>query len=345
MDLNTRIDDVLRAARAEEALGALLGLVQREVPCVGVMHYQYTDVGMQPVRGSLAPLFNGVDAALFTPASDPTHRIGAQLTPRPRIVCATCHPVARPFDRSLAYDVFYRSHQLRHLTCLWLTRRPYASPGFQGLLIARAPQQGELRPDEIATLQVMLPVLVATTPPMKPPAPAAPGGVRFDPDGNLREPLDAVQQATWKQWGLSARECVRITQAWPYPLGWSRRLIPHPRRRAALEVSIRRQVDGSGELTLHSPQDARVCEALRHHGLTFSEMIVIQALADGFETDEIAQRLFISTGTVRTHLKRVFRKFGVRSRVRAALMMQRLLLSVDGEQGINRERRLRNPTP
>lgn len=52
-------------------------------------------------------------------------------------------------------------------------------------------------------------------------------------------------------------------------------------------------------------------------GLTTREAQVLGLLVDGAGSDEIATTLGISSGTVRKHLERVYRKLGVQSRAQA----------------------------
>ena len=62
-------------------------------------------------------------------------------------------------------------------------------------------------------------------------------------------------------------------------------------------------------------------------GLTDREWQVLDLLATGMTTDELAATLMLSVETVRSHLKRVYRKLGVRSRdeaVRAAVRLRTL---------------------
>ena len=49
--------------------------------------------------------------------------------------------------------------------------------------------------------------------------------------------------------------------------------------------------------------------------MTKSELAVAQLAADGFTNREIAERLFVSPHTVNTHLRHVFAKLRVNSRV------------------------------
>jgi NarL family two-component system response regulator LiaR len=59
--------------------------------------------------------------------------------------------------------------------------------------------------------------------------------------------------------------------------------------------------------------DAQV-EAL---GLTPRELEILERIAEGLSTREIAERLFVSENTVKTHSSRVFDKLGARRRTQA----------------------------
>jgi DNA-binding NarL/FixJ family response regulator len=63
--------------------------------------------------------------------------------------------------------------------------------------------------------------------------------------------------------------------------------------------------------------------------LTPREREVLQALAEGFSDKEIAERLYVGIGTVRTHITSILRKLGVRSRLQAlAFAMRHGLITV-----------------
>src|SRR5262249_51026361 len=55
----------------------------------------------------------------------------------------------------------------------------------------------------------------------------------------------------------------------------------------------------------------------RPPGLTDRELEVIWLIREGLTNQEIADRLVISTGTVRTHLENIFEKLGVHTRTAA----------------------------
>jgi DNA-binding CsgD family transcriptional regulator len=68
---------------------------------------------------------------------------------------------------------------------------------------------------------------------------------------------------------------------------------------------------------------ARLHEVARARGLTRAETDVLASLVLGLTNSGIARRLCISVETVKTHLYRVFRKLGVRSRTEALVFVSR----------------------
>ncbi|MHB1613851.1 MAG: LuxR C-terminal-related transcriptional regulator [Actinomycetes bacterium] len=86
-----------------------------------------------------------------------------------------------------------------------------------------------------------------------------------------------------------------------------------------------------------SAQAARVPDALYPHVDTLSarELTVLRALSAGAANDEIAAQLFISMNTLKTHLKHIYRKLGVNTRLQAVLRGEHLGLSaeVTGDDG------------
>lgn len=66
--------------------------------------------------------------------------------------------------------------------------------------------------------------------------------------------------------------------------------------------------------------DAARIEAL---GLTPRELEVLQLIADGLSTREMADRLFVSENTVKTHISRVLDKLGASRRTQAVQLAKR----------------------
>ena len=58
-------------------------------------------------------------------------------------------------------------------------------------------------------------------------------------------------------------------------------------------------------------------ERVRQLGITPRELEILEAIAAGLSTREIAARLFVSENTVKTHSKRLFEKLNARRRTQA----------------------------
>ena len=65
---------------------------------------------------------------------------------------------------------------------------------------------------------------------------------------------------------------------------------------------------------LATGEKARKRAVETHENLTAQERQIAQLACDGFTNPEIGTRLFLSTRTVRWHLRKVFTKLGIRSR-------------------------------
>ena len=70
-----------------------------------------------------------------------------------------------------------------------------------------------------------------------------------------------------------------------------------------------------------SSDDPRVLNIDNIDDLTPREAEILRLVAVGLKNKEIGRRLCISEMTVKTHLRGVFRKFGVKSRTQAAILV------------------------
>jgi ATP/maltotriose-dependent transcriptional regulator MalT len=87
------------------------------------------------------------------------------------------------------------------------------------------------------------------------------------------------------------------------------------------EVPVEVRVSASEAETF--VRDSNAVAAL---GLTARELEILEAIAAGLSNREIAQRLFVSENTVKTHASRVFDKLGVQRRVQAVQKARTLRL-------------------
>jgi DNA-binding CsgD family transcriptional regulator len=76
------------------------------------------------------------------------------------------------------------------------------------------------------------------------------------------------------------------------------------------ETVIVREVPVTGPFTRNETQ-------LQHLGITPRELEILEAMAGGFSNREIAERLFVSENTVKTHAARLFDKLSARRRTQA----------------------------
>jgi DNA-binding CsgD family transcriptional regulator len=65
------------------------------------------------------------------------------------------------------------------------------------------------------------------------------------------------------------------------------------------------------------PPFSASAESIERLGLTPRELEILGLIADGLSTREIAERLFVSENTVKTHSSRLFAKLGARRRTQA----------------------------
>lgn len=60
-----------------------------------------------------------------------------------------------------------------------------------------------------------------------------------------------------------------------------------------------------------------------YHCLSSREMEVVKLLVEGHSNAEIAAALYLSTSTVKTHVRNIFNKFGVDHRLQVAVIALR----------------------
>lgn len=83
-----------------------------------------------------------------------------------------------------------------------------------------------------------------------------------------------------------------------------------------LEAARLDSLDEAIAVSVHAARAREVLDLVfRAYGLSPREYELVSLIVDGLDTGAIAERLFISRHTVQDHLKSVFDKLGVNSRV------------------------------
>lgn len=94
------------------------------------------------------------------------------------------------------------------------------------------------------------------------------------------------------------------------------------RLRAGEQLLSQQEVIEAVRLISHQRREDREAELIIGK-LTPREQEVLQALAEGLSDKEIAERLYIGIGTVRTHITSILAKLGVQSRLQALVFAVR----------------------
>lgn len=84
-------------------------------------------------------------------------------------------------------------------------------------------------------------------------------------------------------------------------------------------VATVRRVHGGFRADLRTRQDATAAELSGRTGLTAREAEVLRLIVEGMSNHEIAATLFVSINTVKTYIRSLYRRIGVRRRSDAVL--------------------------
>ncbi len=68
--------------------------------------------------------------------------------------------------------------------------------------------------------------------------------------------------------------------------------------------------------------ESKILQKIKQFGLTEREGDVLILISEGFKNNEIAEKMFVSTNTIKTHIKNIFIKLEVRNRMEAAKKAQ-----------------------
>jgi two-component system, NarL family, response regulator LiaR len=100
-------------------------------------------------------------------------------------------------------------------------------------------------------------------------------------------------------------------------------------------VGLRNKSVPSNETTIEvrtsQAEDLNIAESASEKGISKREIEVLQLMAEGYSNQEIADRLFVSLNTVKTHTSNLYAKLEVRRRTQAVHRAKELGLIHDHE--------------
>lgn len=326
-----------------DALHRVVWLVERFLAHSGALLYGFpTGTAMTLWGGSLQDAF---DQPMGRQEDDPclanaARRRGATL------VHATRTLPRRQFENSTAYRHFYGPRACEHVVCLRVNGLDHGQPGMVGLFLGRGAEDGDFDGASKVQLLAVLPVLGALWR-----ADQCTQDVGALLDGLHcavadRRPLLVYSHNGALVWrSPSARTLLdhlgSARAGWVCQDGGERlavKLAAGPLRTGTLLAAADAAMEVVGPyvrngeqfvvVALRCGRDPEATLAQRH-GLTAAEAAVLSCLGQGMSNTDLGAYLQISAATAATHVKRVLKKLGVRSRLQAGLMMQRLQLMDD----------------
>jgi LuxR family maltose regulon positive regulatory protein len=160
-------------------------------------------------------------------------------------------------------------------------------------------------PDE--ALRTLAPVLEQNAPALHPPSAAAEASLYAAAAHEQQGDQDAAHAAIERALGLTAP----LGNVLPFMVAPVQPLLErHLRHGSAHATLLATIVDLRAEAVTHTEDEA----AQAPHDLTDAELRVVRHLATNLTAPEIASELFISTNTVRTHMRHIYAKLDAHSR-------------------------------
>ena len=135
-----------------------------------------------------------------------------------------------------------------------------------------------------------------------------------EPEGFIRIFLDE---------GEPMREVIRI---WGLETGRQKKLTDLQKRLMIYADKLLEAFTDNVPRIQSRPTDSPVLQSSVVDPLSARELEVLHLIAEGLSNDAIAQKLFLSTGTVKVHLKHIYGKLDVNSRTQAVARLRELNL-------------------
>ncbi len=337
---------LLRAASEAAACVDLSELATRTLPHLASgLHasfaacYRVTDSGLECFMPPAQDATLIDDYVAHFMHEDPCQEVKRRLNPRIAVVSELVDK--RQYRHSMTYNEFYRPIDIESHLLIRLNDTSYPNPGVIALLISRSHRQDTFDRRDLEALAQIAPALtgVARRHDAWSYSARRAGGVEAALETLHPDPcfvFDAAGRMVWMS-VAAERYCTTtrpVGRAIP-PCGLSeavarlsnslacgaqpaaqRIIVQHEKSELEVEL-LPSRMPPSGEpcvvarvMVERDPIEA----VLAHRGLTAGEVAVVRHLLRGLSNKEIAQALFVSPETIKTHLRHVFQKLNVSSR-------------------------------
>ncbi len=303
----------------------------------------------------------GTPSMYFMPGLETTvrtfvqhHRASDQLTQvkrrlNPRLAVTTDLVDRRSFMRSVEYNELYVKLDVEHQLVARLTTVGFGVPGCTAMVLGRAARQRRFGEREVMAVRRLMPAFEAAVRRSQRAARAELGvsalAAILERGGSSSYLLlDGAGRLLWRS-PRAARSC---PDPIPEPIVQAARRLAAAARASELPPApapFSVTVEGAGASPLVAEpfviraaehgaplvavrlddgrwQHAALVTLARRAGLTPGELSVLERLARGGRNHDIAAALHVSTETVRTHVSRILRKLGVRSRLEAVVLVR-----------------------
>lgn len=271
----------------------------------------------------------------------PLHRVKDQVSGE--VVPTTALYGHRRLSRTRVYNELWRPWGFDHHVALRFDR-PEEGPEVAalGIMINRDVKRGEYAPAELRWLRSFAPALgnairrAARYDGLQDRLQTLEGLLRVRSGGNTQLVVGPHDRIVHAELQPGAERVVELLRDPQHPVRQVARRLFSARDQDLLVLEHHLQLGpggGSWQVTLQFTELAADAQPwviitlqpvgqLNFPGLTPAEQGVLEALKDGLNNAEIGRRLFVSPETVRTHLTRIYKKLGVRSRLEAVLKVR-----------------------
>ncbi len=321
----------------EELVEGVLEPVRRGSRCSGALLYRYDEHGIVgSVGGSLVEVTPHYASELFH--VDPIQGALFRREYMPHAVVPRLFAEVdwADYQGGAAYNEFYGPHGVEDLLGLTLSDEPYGSPNMSGFVLTRSRSEPQFQPEVVRQVDLLRPALLAAVRRIERVAQSR------RREGVLEATLERIAQgptvvvdrkgrtlflsreaATLLNTGeASAMFGALAVSAFARGDEHVQCVFAGPHGELRLDAKVVRSGAEAFVVATVTPGSSHSPSASERWRLTRAERDVLRLLAERLSNREIAEKLFVSVETIRTHVSRVLAKSGARSRAQLLVLLR-----------------------